>query len=457
MASASYHIAIVGGGFSGLMTAAHLVRHAAPHTRIAILDPAPSPGLGLAYATRDRRHLLNVRADRMGAWAGEPPHFWRWLEGRGEGWQPGDFVPRAVFGEYVEEIAAGTFALAAQRSITLHHLTASVISCTPGEAGYRLGTEDGGACMARTVLLASGNPMPTPAKLLRGLEHLPPDALLPSAWDASALEAAKASLPTDGTLFILGMGLTMVDTVLTLAGSGYTGTMVALSRHGHLPLPHAPHGPAATHPAEALLQAKPTVRGWVVLLRDAVRQAEAAGGDWRQVIDALRPHTTTLWQRLPDAEKRRFFRHAFALWNIHRHRMAPQVLDQITALQKEGRLRLVKGRLRDVGAQSGRIAVRWRARGGEEQSLRADRLILCAGPGYDFARGGSPLYTQMLRDGLLHPHPSGMGVQVAAEQTGLHLIGTPRIGEALETTAVPELREQAAQAAEALLASITAA
>jgi uncharacterized NAD(P)/FAD-binding protein YdhS len=36
-------------------------------------------GVGLAYSTGNPRHLLNVRADNMSAFADEPDHFARWL------------------------------------------------------------------------------------------------------------------------------------------------------------------------------------------------------------------------------------------------------------------------------------------------------------------------------------------------------------------------------------------
>lgn len=60
------------------------------------------------------------------------------------------------------------------------------------------------------------------------------------------------------------------------------------------------------------------------------------GGDWRSVIDGLRPYTQRLWHELPRSSKRRFLEHARAWWDVHRHRMAPEVEARITQALDSG-------------------------------------------------------------------------------------------------------------------------
>jgi uncharacterized NAD(P)/FAD-binding protein YdhS len=55
------------------------------------------------------------------------------------------------------------------------------------------------------------------------------------------------------------------------------------------------------------------------------------GLDWRSVVDAMRPHTQTLWHQLPLAERRRFLRHARPYRDLHRHRIAPDAARQLDA------------------------------------------------------------------------------------------------------------------------------
>ena len=47
--------------------------------------------------------------------------------------------------------------------------------------------------------------------------------------------------------------------------------------------------------------------------------------DWRSVIDAIRPFSHRIWRELPPGSKRSFLEHARAWWDVHRHRMAPEV------------------------------------------------------------------------------------------------------------------------------------
>ena len=70
------------------------------------------------------------------------------------------------------------------------------------------------------------------------------------------------------------------------------------------------------------------------------------GGDWRSVIDALRPHTQRLWRSMSLIQRRRFLRYARPDWDLHRHRMAPEIEEQIATLSScAGRLEIVAGRV----------------------------------------------------------------------------------------------------------------
>jgi uncharacterized NAD(P)/FAD-binding protein YdhS len=106
-----YQAAIVGGGFSGSMVAVHLAR-SSPKSRVLLFDRHGAFGRGVAYGTADGRHLLNVPAGKISAFAEKPDHFLEWLKHhRAElsGFAVGEitagaFVPRQVYGQYVREI-----------------------------------------------------------------------------------------------------------------------------------------------------------------------------------------------------------------------------------------------------------------------------------------------------------------------------------------------------------------
>jgi uncharacterized NAD(P)/FAD-binding protein YdhS len=86
-------VAIVGGGFSGTMTAAGLARRG---IRSVLIDGSGRAGKGVAYSTAEPAHLLNVRAEGMSAWAHDPDHFARRFES--EGGDKRGFAQRRLFG-----------------------------------------------------------------------------------------------------------------------------------------------------------------------------------------------------------------------------------------------------------------------------------------------------------------------------------------------------------------------
>ena len=98
-------IAIVGGGATGALAAAHLARRASGLAEIIVVDPVEGLGRGLAYSTNDRRHLLNVRAANMSAFGDDAAHFLNWLRGRNDGAlvEPFSFVSRKVYGDYLSD------------------------------------------------------------------------------------------------------------------------------------------------------------------------------------------------------------------------------------------------------------------------------------------------------------------------------------------------------------------
>ena len=98
-------VAIIGGGFSGAILAAQLLRHSDPSLSIAVVEKASSVGRGLAYETECASLLLNVRARNMSAFPDDPHHFLRWAQSNYDpATGPGSFLPRAVYGHYVQAV-----------------------------------------------------------------------------------------------------------------------------------------------------------------------------------------------------------------------------------------------------------------------------------------------------------------------------------------------------------------
>ena len=93
------HVIIIGGGASGVLLAAHLLRDPATPLRVTVIEGSHMLGCGVAYSTADPNHLLNTRVANMSAFPDDPDHFRRWLAARGQAAGPEAFAVSARAGQ----------------------------------------------------------------------------------------------------------------------------------------------------------------------------------------------------------------------------------------------------------------------------------------------------------------------------------------------------------------------
>ena len=426
--AAPYDLAVIGGGPAGVATML-AARALAPTWRVLWCrgPEAAARAFLPAYGANSLRHRLNVPVERMGLDADAPIDFFDWLrrEHPGRGVQPGQFVPRCWFGEYLEARLAGVDVDArfgAVRGLRSH-----------GGAWCIDVTNEGGegradSPFARRVALCLG--MPAGLPMPNAPRHWVSD---PWAWWRS-LPADGVPLGDNETVLVVGTGLTAVDMVLGLRERGFRGRIRAVSPGGRWSQAHAPTAPLAPEVRDALDEAlddATTAREVLGVLREF-----AARHPWRAVIDALRADTNARWAALGPDEQRRVLRHAFGVWNRHRHRMAPDVC---VALESDAALSLESGRIRVDAA--GRIVLRHR---GEDSVLDVALALDCRGPGFRAALAGDSLLARLVREGVLEAHALGTGVRSPADPS-VAVVGAARFGERFETSAVPELRQQAVE------------
>src|SRR6478752_3909269 len=96
-------ITIIGGGASGTLLAANLLRGTGP-AELNLVEIRPRVGRGVAFGTNYDSHLLNVPAGKMGAFPDDVEHFHRWLGEKGYTFGANDFVPRKTYGEYLRSV-----------------------------------------------------------------------------------------------------------------------------------------------------------------------------------------------------------------------------------------------------------------------------------------------------------------------------------------------------------------
>jgi uncharacterized NAD(P)/FAD-binding protein YdhS len=434
-------IAVVGAGFSGLLVALHLLRRN-PTVTVVMIERAGEFGRGLAYGTSDPRHLLNVRASNMSAFPDDPDHFIRWLALHGPAdAKPQAFVPRHLFGTYLQTMLAATLATddgAERLRIVPDEATALIEEPN----GLRLRLAMGRVIDVDHVVLATGNLPP------RDLPCLDTDVLASPAYvrDPWASDALSGIGARDDVLLI-GTGLTAVDVFVGLSRRGHRGHVQALSRRGLRPRPHAETGPVAI-PREIPL--RPRLTELVAL----VRSAAAAADDWRAGADGVRPHIQRLWRDASAEERGRFLRHLRPWWDVHRHRIAPPVAATVAEAESSGRLAFRAGKLETAFLTDDGIAVQWRARGGTTtQRMRIKHIVNCTGPAGDVRRATAPLLADLIQRGCARADAHGLGLEVddacrlvgadGKPSTILTAVGPMSRGAFWEITAVPDIRVQA--------------
>jgi uncharacterized NAD(P)/FAD-binding protein YdhS len=440
----TFDVAIVGGGASGTLLAVQLLRRAPPHwRRLLLVDRCGDFARGIAFRTEDESHVLNVAAARMSALPEDEGHFLAWLKRRDAGSGPNTYALRRLYGDYLEELLAEVER--AVPGVELARRKAEVRGLEETEAGILLRFETGPDAFASHAVLALGNPPPARLPVSRAAGA----RVWQSPWPRNAQRPAKRA-----RVLLVGAGLTAVDWVVALAAGGHLGPLHVLSRHGLLP--HA-HAEVSAKPLELVHLPRGRIRPLVHALRLAATHDAV---DWRAAVDGLRPLTQDLWWSLADAERRRFARHVRTRWEVLRHRLAPAVAARVESLRTSGQLQIHAGRLLSIAKKGTRLEARYRPRGEPEaERLGVDLVVNCTGPVGHSAQPDA-LVSELLRTGRARPGPLGLGLATsragalvdAAGQASERLwtLGPLRRGDDWESTAVPDIRQQAAALAERL-------
>jgi uncharacterized NAD(P)/FAD-binding protein YdhS len=149
---------------------------------------------------------------------------------------------------------------------------------------------------------------------------------------------------------------------------------------------------------------------------------------------------------------------------VHRHRVAPQIGAQLAAEIKDGKLETHAGRLVEYRESACRVDANFRERHtGQLRTLCVSRVINCTGPDSDFRRVHNALLREMLRRNLARTDSLFLGLDTAQDgallsangvaSDRIYAIGPLRKGNLWESTAVPEIRAQAAELAARLIAT----
>lgn len=451
-------VAIIGGGFSGVMTAVNLARLSRRPLHITLINQHTPRGRGVAYSTRRPEHLLNVAARNMSAFPDRPDHFLEWLRTRSEYDSVPEselrerFMPRMVYGDYLSGLVQQHLQSPPESILVETAFVQGEAVDIQKEGGRAVVClADGARVEAEHVVLATGNEAPAGFPGSDGLQDHP-------AWVGNPWQRWEHRLPASGgVVILLGTGLSTVDAVLTLRAQGWHGIIHAVSRNGWLPHTHFRGIEYPDFPPAGIDPASLGLKDLVALMEEHCARLRDLGANPAIIVDKMRPHTQNVWQNFTLEERQEFAKRYAARWNVLRHRIAPEIYAQVTTAQLTGQLRVHASNIERVSADGEQVQVHL----SDGQTLTGDLVLNATGPQTHFSATRSVLLGNLLRSGLAASDAMDMGLCVDTDHTVIDrdgqrsaillALGPLLRGTLWETIAVPELRGQARRVAETLL------
>ncbi|MCE2928337.1 MAG: FAD/NAD(P)-binding protein [Candidatus Caenarcaniphilales bacterium] len=453
------NIVIIGGGFSGSLVATHLMSN--PENRelqIIMIERKSKFARGFAYSTNSPMHYLNVPAAKMSAFPDHPEHFLLWAQKRDSSIQGSSFVPRMLYGEYLEAVLHEADQNKVN-SISFKRFNDEAIDITINKSKEKaiIELESGSKIEADQVVLAVGNYPPRDIKTDSN-SFYESELYARDPWSPKAL----ANVSPDSDILLIGTGLTMIDKAIELNSKKHTGKIYTISRHGLIPQQHHINAGVIQVDKDLLFKAS-GLRELFSQIRKQIKILEKIGGDWRAYIDGLRPHTQELWKLLSEKDKKRFFKFLRPYWDTHRHRIPEKASLVIHAMINCSQLQAFAGRIKEFKQiDNHKVEVKFLNKNTKKiESLIVGKVINCTGSEQDFCQIQDPLITSLLKQKLIRPDFMSLGLD--ADDSGalidddgnisniLYTLGPPLKGKLWESTAVPEIRVQAKNLAQSLI------
>lgn len=456
-------VAIIGGGFCGLMTAINLIEKANLALQIVIINDDFPTAKGVAFSAHTSAYLLNVPASNMSCFADDLRHFLRWLQQRDEYKAVPEnllermFVPRKLYGKYLQEVWKEV--KESNSSIRIEEKKDRAIDIKIGKQKATVFLQSGNGLEADYVVLATGNEKPADVKI-DNPSFYKSQHYFANPWQMSATKDCG-----EKGVLIIGNGLTMVDTVLGLLENKYSGTIYSLSPNGFSLLPHISNGVLYKEMLNelALPYSLPKLFS---LFKKHIRLLSQIGLSAEPVIDSVRVKTQEIWASLNLEEKRRFLRHIKYKWGIARHRIPAHIHRKLQQLRIDKKLVCYKAILQNLEEKNNDVLVTFYNKETKAMAqAEVFRVINCTGPVCNITRSDNPLLKQLVERNLIVPDPLHLGINATyegavingegEESDMLFTLGSHMKGILWESTAVPDLRVQAERLSALLLDKIT--
>ncbi len=382
-------IVIIGFGASGLSCLLELVKNFNKKNHELVIDIFEknfSSAKGLAYSTKNFSHILNVDAGKMSIEIDDKDSFINWLKNNNYSFESSDFVPRVLYGLYLEDMTSKALKIAGEKGIKCRFVNLEVENLEVHNKLFVINNQ-----AYHHLILASGIN-------LKNIQN--------NSWNCNLDQYLN-----DPEIYIAGAGLTAFDTIVSLIDKKYQGKIFAYSRSGFVTKERTAYNQKSNPPLcleDVNLPLSEIFHKFVKACKNSEQ--------WQAIIDSMRPITQEFWIKLSLDKKKRFIRHCLKYWSVYRHRCPEKQFEKIRQLVAQNKLVFVKGKIENK------------------------KFIDCTG--LDF-RAASVLMDNMTKSKLILKDDLDMGI--VANVGNLYVIGALNFGSLLETTAIPDITKQAAE------------
>jgi len=466
-------VAIVGGGFSGTMVAAHLLQQARRPLIITLFNNAYPVSRGVAYSSVRNEHLITLPVIHSSAYQDDSTHLARWLASQDASQSVDEhskrFISRQVYGTYMTAIL---HAAILTRPVYVDFSICDNMEIIDLTNDHELVASDGSTFSGfDDVVLATGNE----ASIDVPVRRYDPIALgkhpnwCNNPWEAWWMQLPPVESSTDKDVVILGTGLTAVDVVLTLLHLGWKGSIHATSRNGLLPIPHFSKTTDGidgvdntTFPGSQFDPLHVDIESLVNLFRADREIVRLHGGHPARLIDKISPHVITIWKHLSLADKQRFVQKYATQFKTLRQKVAPEIVQQLQRAANSGQLQVHKVSLDEIRIQDSEKSRMLHVIVQANElliCLKGDFVINCTGPCVRMSKTRSQLLRSLIKSGKIQIDDMDMGICVNAQFQVLPITTTHRIfamgpllrGQLWDSIAVYHLRTQATMLASSIL------
>jgi len=448
-------VVIIGGGAAGTLVAFNLLLKTSPALDVTIVERFDALGQGVTYRTSEPWHRLSAPASAMSVLEHDPDHFFQWVKDIAERHHPllnkiptgYDFLPRAIYGEYLSYVLNESIAKALRRGSVFTSVRGEAVDLVFEKNVKQVILADGNKLDADFVVLALGN-LPSQYPISRHLPVYKDPRYIHFPWDRDRVHRIRKS----DSVLLLGTGKTAVDLAISLKSRGHAGEIAMMSKMALVP--QSTHSFEGDLPDFNWISRQTSIRTIFHVLKNFADRGGLPA--WQSMIDKLRPYIPSLWMGLDNEERKRFLRHLQLYWEAVRYRLAPEIEEQLNTLLRSGELKRIAARIHSLEAGSSGLEITFTTKKNTEpQCLRAGWVINCTGPRSDFSKFQHPLLVSLLAEGLMNHDPLSLGMNAMPDgrlisywgeaQDWLFTIGLPMKGVLWECTSIPELRQQAAR------------